>query len=136
MSQLPISVASRHPMWRLPATILALLWLLPLAGQDDNRGYRLGIGDAVPDFELLDLDGKTWSRDGLLGTPYILQFTASWCGVCRKEMPHLEKRVWQQFKNQGLQLLGVELVNERPRPELHAPRELVPRRLEDLRGDG
>jgi len=109
MSQLSISVASRLAILRLPALILTLLWTLPVTGQDDNRGYRVSVGDAVPDFELRDLDGKIWNRDGLLGTPYILQFTASWCGVCRKEMPHLEQRVWQEFKGQGLQLLGVDL---------------------------
>ena len=109
MSQPPIPVASRPAKWRLSATLLALLWMLPIAGQDDNRGYRVAVGDAVPDFDLRDLDDKTWNRDGLLGTPYILQFTASWCGVCRKEMPHLEQRVWQQFKGRGLQLLGVDL---------------------------
>ncbi len=77
-------------------------------GQDD-RGYTVAVGDPMPDFSLLDLEGDQWSRTELLGTVYILQFTASWCGVCRKEMPHLEERVWQRFKGKGLQLLGVDL---------------------------
>ena len=94
----------------------ALVWLLFLAtmsnhvvGQDDNRGYRVEVGDPVPPFELTDLDGKVWSNADLLGSVYILQFTASWCSVCRKEMPHLEERVWQHFRSRGLQLLGVDL---------------------------
>ena len=29
----------------------------------------------------------------------MLQFTASWCGVCRKEMPHIESDIWQKHKN-------------------------------------
>lgn len=77
--------------------------------EDDGRGYRIAVGDAVPEFTLTDLDGREWSRAGLLGKVYILQFTASWCSVCRKEMPHLEQRVWQRFKDDGLQLLGVDL---------------------------
>ena len=77
--------------------------------QEENRGYKVAVGDAVPNFELTDIEGKQWSREGLLGQVYILQFTASWCGVCRKEMPHLESRVWQRFKDEGLQLLGVDL---------------------------
>ena len=75
----------------------------------DDRGYKVAVGDAVPDFSLMDLEGTSWSRQDLLGSIYILQFTASWCGVCRKEMPHLEERVWQRFKGAGLQLLGVDL---------------------------
>ena len=38
----------------------------------------------------------------------MLQFTASWCGVCRKEMPHIEKDVWLPFKEKGLVLVGVD----------------------------
>ena len=69
--------------------------------QGADRGYRVQVGDPVPAFALTDLDGKTWSNEDLLGSVYILQFTASWCGVCRKEMPHLEERVWQRFKKDG-----------------------------------
>ena len=109
MSLPPIPVVFSLANLRLSALLLALIWTLPVPGQDDNRGYQVSVGDSMPDFELRDLNGKIWTRNGLLGTPYILQFTASWCGVCRKEMPHLEQRVWQKFKGQGLQLLGVDL---------------------------
>ena len=77
--------------------------------QGDNRGYTVKIGDAIPDFSLRDLDGMVHTNTSLLGTTYVLQFTASWCGVCRKEMPHLESAVWQRFKNDDFILLGVDL---------------------------
>jgi peroxiredoxin len=38
----------------------------------------------------------------------MLQFTASWCGVCRKEMPHIEKDIWQAYKDKGLVLFGID----------------------------
>ena len=39
----------------------------------------------------------------------MLQFTASWCGVCRKEMPFIEKDIWQKHKdNQNFALYGVD----------------------------
>jgi peroxiredoxin len=38
----------------------------------------------------------------------MLQFTASWCGVCRKEMPHIEQDIWQPLKDKGLVLVGVD----------------------------
>lgn len=80
-----------------------------IAAQGDNRGYKVEVGDPVPDFSMTDLQGKTWTKASLMGSVYILQFTASWCSVCRKEMPHLEDRVWQAFKGQGVTLLGVDL---------------------------
>lgn len=79
--------------------------------QPDARGFIVSVGDDVPEFELTDLDGHTHSRASLLGTVYMLQFTASWCSVCRAEMPHLESEVWQAFKDRstGFTLLGVDL---------------------------
>ena len=39
----------------------------------------------------------------------MLQFTASWCGVCRKEMPHIEKDIWQKHKNNpNFALFGID----------------------------
>jgi len=38
----------------------------------------------------------------------VLQFTASWCSVCRKEMPFLEKEVWQKYKDEDFMLIGVD----------------------------
>ncbi len=77
--------------------------------QPENRGYIVHVGDKVPDFALTDLNGQTHSKASLLGTTYILQFTASWCGVCRAEMPHLETDVWQTFQDRDFVLIGVDL---------------------------
>lgn len=75
----------------------------------DERGYIVRIGDAVPDFELVSIAGDTLTRASLLGTTYVLQFTASWCGVCRKEMPHLEEEVWKVYGGDDFTLIGVDL---------------------------
>ena len=33
----------------------------------------------------------------------------TWCSVCRKEMPVLEKEVWQRFKGEDFLLIGLDL---------------------------
>jgi len=38
----------------------------------------------------------------------MLQFTASWCGVCRKEMPHIEHEIWQPLKDKPFVLIGID----------------------------
>ena len=38
----------------------------------------------------------------------MLQFTASWCSVCREEMPHIEKEIWRPYKRAGLKLIGID----------------------------
>lgn len=58
----------------------------------DERGYIVRVGNMVPDFDLLMMDGTTLNIKELRGKVVMLQFTASWCGVCRQEMPTLRVR--------------------------------------------
>ena len=74
----------------------------------DSRGYIVNIGDIAPNFTMEYLTGEKVTLSDLRGKVVVLQFTASWCSVCRKEMPHLEKDVWKQFKEKGLVLIGVD----------------------------
>jgi peroxiredoxin len=75
----------------------------------DGRGYIVKVGDQAPDdFELVLQDGKKTSLKELRGKIVILQFTASWCKVCREEMPYLERDVWQAYKNKDVVLIGVD----------------------------
>lgn len=76
--------------------------------EPDERGYIVKVGDESPNFTLQLIDGKTIAKADLKGKVTVLQFTASWCSVCRKEMPHLEKDVWQKFKEKDFILIGVD----------------------------
>ena len=77
--------------------------------QTESRGYIVQVGDDMPEFSLTDLSGRTYSKASLLGSTYVLQFTASWCSVCRAEMPHLEEEVWTAFQDRDFVLIGVDL---------------------------
>jgi peroxiredoxin len=78
------------------------------AVEPDERGYIVKVGDESPDFKMQLIDGNTITKKDLKGKVAVLQFTASWCSVCRKEMPHLEKDVWQKFKAKDFILIGVD----------------------------
>ena len=58
------------------------------------------------DFTLTDLEGKSWSLQGLHGKVVLVNFWATWCPPCRKEMPDLET-LYKQFKGQGLLILAI-----------------------------
>ncbi len=75
---------------------------------EDTRGYIVKVGDKVPKFAMKLTTGESISISELKGKVVVLQFTASWCSVCRKEMPHLEKEVWQKFKDDDFILIGVD----------------------------
>ena len=75
----------------------------------DDRGYLVKVGDQAPDdFELVLQDGKKTNLKALRGKIVVLQFTASWCKVCREEMPYLEKDLWQAYKDKNVVLIGVD----------------------------
>lgn len=96
--------------------VLVVLFLclttFAMAQNEENRGYRVNVGEMPPNLDFYTLEGKHLTNENLKGKVVVLQFTASWCSVCRKEMPHLEKEVWQRFKNDDFLLIGVDLMEE------------------------
>jgi peroxiredoxin len=58
------------------------------------------------DFTLKELNGQSWNLKEQRGKVVVLNFWATWCPPCRKEMPDLES-LYQQFKNQGLVILAI-----------------------------
>jgi len=89
-------------------TLFIFLTNLVIPSEPDERGYIVKVGDDSPDFQMRLIDGSTITKQELKGKIVVLQFTASWCSVCRKEMPHLENEVWQKFKDQDFILIGVD----------------------------
>jgi len=87
------------------------------AQNKDNRGYKVKVGEQAPKLAFNLLDGTAITNENLKGKVVVLQFTASWCSVCRKEMPHLESEVWQRFKNEDFILIGIDLKEEREKVE-------------------
>lgn len=75
----------------------------------DSVGYIVKVGDVAPDFEMQLTDGTKQKLSDLRGKVVMLQFTASWCGVCRKEMPFIEKDIWLKHKeNTNFALIGID----------------------------
>ena len=71
--------------------------------------YIVKVGDVAPDFTLQMTDGSTFTLSEQRGKVVMLQFTAGWCGVCRKEMPHIEREIWQPNKeNDDFVLVGID----------------------------
>ena len=75
----------------------------------EDRGYIVKVGDTAPEFALKLTNGKTIKLSDYKGKVVMLQFTASWCGVCRKEMPFIEKDIWLKYKtNPDFALLAID----------------------------
>jgi len=74
----------------------------------DERGYIVQVGEKAPDFDLHYIKGPSQKLSDLKGKVVVLQFTASWCKVCREEMPHLENEVWLPNKEKDFVLIGID----------------------------
>ena len=71
-------------------------------------GYLIKVGNIAPDFLVREAGGKEYRLSDLKGRVVMLQFTASWCSVCRTEMPFIEKEIWRQLKDKEFSLVGID----------------------------
>ncbi len=93
--------------------------------EPENRGYSVSVGDKAPDFAIRYLDGTTKNLSDLRGKVVMLQFTAGWCKVCRKEMPHIESEIWQVHKDDpNFALVAVDLKE---------PKEKIEKFIDDMK---
>ncbi|MGD9900504.1 MAG: TlpA family protein disulfide reductase [Calditrichaceae bacterium] len=67
--------------------------------------------DKAADFTLKDLSGKEFSLSDYKGKVILVNFWATWCGPCLKEMPDLEK-LYQKYKSKNFQILGIAVASK------------------------
>ena len=77
---------------------------------------RILPGQTAYDFTLSDLQGKTYKLSDFRGKYVLLEFSASWCHWCKKEVPYL-KQVYEMTKDENFVMLTVNLDQTRDRWE-------------------
>jgi peroxiredoxin len=90
-------VRYEHMQGTLDSTAFASA-MARLAADDEKRQKA--------DFTLTDLHGKSWTLSSLRGKVVLVNFWATWCPPCRKEMPDLEV-LCHRFKKDGLVVLSL-----------------------------
>ena len=96
--------------------ILAVVWTLfsrvPVSSApQDEAPPSPRQGFSAPDFSADLLGGGQVTLSDLRGQAVVLNVWATWCPPCRAEMPALEK-VYNDFKGQGLVLIGLNLTSQ------------------------
>ena len=96
--------------WLLSVLIVILIGSISCGNNQkaDDRGYIVKVGDIAPEFTINEAGGRSYRLSDLRGKVVMLQFTASWCSVCRTEMPFIEKEIWQLYKDSGLAVIGID----------------------------
>ena len=73
-----------------------------------NDNHVVEKGKPAPDFALVDLDGTKHQLSEYKGQGVLLNFWATWCEPCKKEMPYFNNQ-YLEFKDQGVQVLAVNV---------------------------
>ena len=76
------------------------------------QNANLSVGNKLPDFTLLDADGKEFNSDDLIGSPAVLMFyRGNWCPLCMAQIRELATRY------QDLEAMGIKVVLVSPQPD-------------------
>ena len=92
-------------------SLIILLSIAPAAAQLplpelSHELTRLTTPIAAPDFQLEDMDGEKYSLESYRGKVVILNFWATWCPPCRREIPSMEA-LYQTFKDEAFAILAI-----------------------------
>jgi peroxiredoxin len=76
-----------------------------------SKSTRLKVGDPSPLLSLNSIDGRTHD---LSQKVVVLNIFATWCSPCKKEMPRLQKDIWEPYRAKGLEVIGIGLGHSIP----------------------
>ena len=98
---------------KITITLFALL-LSAVVNSQNIKPEIIKVGDIAPTFTLNTLDGKSFNTKELKGKIIYLNFFATWCGICMKEMPFIENDIWKSIKHNDFVMLSIarEQTNE------------------------
>lgn len=98
-------------------TVSSLVFAAGVAQAAGDTAMKLKVGEKAPDFHLKDLadaSGRKVSLSEYVGPNakekkiVMLEFWATWCDICKKEMPNLV-RLQNQWKDKGFTILSIVL---------------------------
>lgn len=77
-----------------------------------NKRMLLAPGQPAPKFTLEGFDGKTYSLDDFKGQLVYLDFWATWCGPCRREIPYL-KQLKDEYKGKPIAFIAISVDDDK-----------------------
>lgn len=73
-----------------------------------DQVQKVEVGKTAPDFALVDMNGQRHQLSDYRGEGVFLNFWATWCKPCEREMPYIENS-YQYFKDKGVKVLTVDV---------------------------
>ena len=80
--------------------LLTFFAVLAFIGNAQNeKGDIVKVGDKMPAFTILSDNGKQLTSGSLKGKVVLVNFFATWCPPCQKELAEIEKTLWPRYKD-------------------------------------
>ena len=88
--------------------LLCLFTLLALSCKAQDDGDIVKVGDKMPAFTIVSDNGQQLSSSSLKGKVVLVNFFATWCPPCQKELVEVRKTLWPKYKdNKNFALLVI-----------------------------
>ena len=92
--------------------------------EDIENAKKVELGCFSPNFKLKDLSGKEYSLDSFKGKYIFLEFSASWCGWCKKEIPFV-RAAYNELKDKNIAFVTVNMDTTREKWEGDVTKENI-----------
>ena len=107
--------------------LMAMVSTMTAQGLDEKYAADLlPVGTKAPD--LVDPTHKVHPIDDFHGRCVVLDFFASWCGDCRKDLPEM-KRLYAQYDIQGVDFIGISFDTDADKLQEYMDKEQMPWRV-------
>ncbi len=103
---MPIGAMKRTALARFAAAAGAALVWLGLAGGPARAAPE--IGKAAPELVVAELDGQVFDLAKLKGKVVMVNYWATWCAPCRKDMPKLDA-FYRRYHVRNLEMIGISV---------------------------
>jgi peroxiredoxin len=84
-----------------------------MASHESDAGRSCSGKKVNLDFTLKDMNGSTVKLSDFKGRPILLNYWATWCGPCKKEIPELND-LYARYKDKGLAMIGISVDDDEP----------------------
>ncbi|RHJ95162.1 TlpA family protein disulfide reductase [Parabacteroides bouchesdurhonensis] len=80
--------------------LLSCIMLLSiLSAGAQNNGDIVKVGDTMPTFTIVSDDGTQLRSSSLKGKVVLVNFFATWCPPCQKELAEIQSTLWPKYKD-------------------------------------
>ena len=101
----------------------AIAAVLSLAFAPESARAAPEIGKAAPELVATELDGQIFDLGKLRGKVVLVNYWATWCAPCRKDMPKLDA-LYRHYHDQNLEIIGISIDRD---SDLEKVRKVAPK---------